>query len=854
MKINNTQELKEQFEIRAAANSVRIECGMYGSMLSEIAVVGEAPGNAEVSQGSPLVGMSGRLLWDSMTKFAGVKRSDCYATNVCKRQVSFEVDEQRKTIGKNELAVWQSLILWELAQLPNLRYIVALGNIALEALTGHSGITKWRGSVLYIELGERRIPVLCTNSPAMAIREPKTGITMNMDLTKLKRLLNGTFKPFEVITHINPTYEQALDYLHMLRSKRQIVGYDIETMNGETACIGFAHSIREAMCINFRRMMQTENGLIHEHAFSPDQERMLRRQISKTLNDPNVRLVAQNNMFDASWLRMKDRINVQPVHFDTMLAHHTLYPTFPHNLGFLTTQYTDHAYYKDEKNDWREIGEIDNFWRYNGKDCAHTVEIHYGLLNELRNDKLDKFFFEHVQRLQPHLIRMTVGGLAVDAELKKRITNELEITLEQKLAKFHAAVQKATSDPDYRPNPQSPRQLSELFFSKLKLVGRGTSTDALNREQMFKHPRTSDAAREVITAINEYKEDQKFYSTYATSVVDEDGRIRCEYKQIGVQNAPGRLSSTQTPWQTGMNLQNQPDRAKDMFVADEGYCFIYIDGSQAEARVVGWRYTINQWIEQFERSRIDGSYDAHRALAADMFKVAYDKVPTFDRYDIEHPIEDDSIVFPGNVTMRFVAKRCRHGLNYRMAADKLSLTTGLPISVAQDAYTKYHRINPEVKRGWSQVEQIIKSERMLFNALGRRYLQLEPPGPDNMDSIVAFYPQSTVGDQLCRVIYKSHDDPKWPRGARIVLNIHDALIAIAPVGEPAKQALRIMVKHAEEPLQVQCLPETYGKPLGAQPFIRELIIPADAAMSQPDEHGVHRWSTIRKIKKKDLYK
>lgn len=854
MRINNTQELREQFELRAAANSVRIECGMYGSMLSEIAVVGEAPGNAEVSQGAPLVGQSGRLLWDSLTKFAKISRSDCYATNVCKRQASFEVDEQRKPIGKNELAIWQSLLLWELAQLPNLKYIIALGNFALEALTGHTGITKWRGSVLYVELGERRIPVLCTYNPAMAIREPKTGVIMNMDVAKFARVVNGTFKPFDVMTHINPTVKQAIDYLRMLRSKRQTVGYDIETMSQETACVGFAHSIREALCINFRKMTQTDKGLIHEQMYSVEDERLIRREIHKTLNDPNVRLVAQNNMFDAAWLHFKDHINVQPIYFDTMLAHHTLYPTLPHNLGFLTAQYTDHPYYKDEKNDWKDIGEIDNFWRYNGKDCAHTLEIHYGLLNELRNDKLDKFFFEHVMRLQPHLIRMSVGGLLVDSELKAKITADLEVSLERKLARFHDAVQVATGDPEYRPNPQSPRQLSELFFSKLKLVGRGTSTDATNREQMFKHPRTSEAAREVITALNEYKDDQKFYSTYATSVVDGDGRIRTEYKQIGVQNAPGRLSSTQSPWQTGMNLQNQPDRAKDMFVADPGYCFIYIDGSQAEARVVGWRYNIVQWIEQFERSRIDGSYDAHRALAADMFKVAYDKVPTFDRYDVEHPIGVDDIVFPGNVTMRFVAKRCRHGLNYRMAPDKLSLTTGLPISVSQDAYIKYHRINPQVKRGWWQVEQIIKKDRMLFNALGRRYIQLEPPRDDNMDSIVAFYPQSTVGDQLCRVIYKSHDDPKWPKGARIVLNIHDALIAIAPIGEAARQALRIMIKHAEEPLQIQCFPETWMKPGGEKPFIKELIIPADAAMSVPDENGIHRWSTIKKLKKSDLYK
>ena len=57
----------------------------------------------------------------------------------------------------------------------------------------------------------------------------------------------------------------------------------------------------------------------------------------------------------------------------------------------------------------------------------------------------------------------------------------------------------------------SPKQMAELYFSKLKLVGRGTSTDATNRELMRKHPRTSPAARAVLNAVDNYIEDSKFY-------------------------------------------------------------------------------------------------------------------------------------------------------------------------------------------------------------------------------------------------------------------------------------------------------------------------------------------------------
>jgi DNA polymerase I-like protein with 3'-5' exonuclease and polymerase domains len=415
--------------------------------------------------------------------------------------------------------------------------------------------------------------------------------------------------------------------------------------------------------------------------------------------------------------------------------------------------------------------------------------------------------------------------------------------LQNKLHEFYTAAREAVGDMTYTPNPNSPKQMSELYFSKLKLVGRGVSTDATNRELMRKHPRTPLAARRVLDAVDSYIEDDKFFSVYASAKPDYDSRMRCDYRQTGVRSAPGRLSSAQTLWGSGGNLQNIPDRAKEMFIADPDCCFIYIDGSQAEARVVGWRYNISTWIDQFERARRDGSYDAHRALASDMFDVVYADVPTFDRYPLDEAAAkrdgiEYSVELAGKPTIRYIAKRCRHGLNYRMMPDRLALTTGLSLSTATEAFVKYHKLTPELKKGWEQDLKRVREDRAIYNAYGRRYVQLIPATDESTEAIVAFYPQSTIGDHICRVIYKAHDDPQWPKGkARIALNTHDGLIGIAHKSV-AKQALRILVKYAEDPLLIG------GK---------QLIIPAECAMSVPDAGGVHRWSTIKKMKRQELY-
>jgi hypothetical protein len=346
----------------------------------------------------------------------------------------------------------------------------------------------------------------------------------------------------------------------------------------------------------------------------------------------------------------------------------------------------------------------------------------------------------------------------------------------------------------------------------------------------------------VLDAVDAYIEDDKFYSVYASAQPDADNRMRCDYRQTGVRSAPGRLSSAQTLWGSGGNLQNIPDRAKEMFIADPDCCFIYIDGSQAEARVVGWRYNIETWMAQFERARRDGSYDCHRALASDMFDVPYNDVPTFDRYALdEAAAKRDGIDYiadlAGKPTIRYIAKRCRHGLNYRMMPDRLALTTGLSLSTASEAFVKYHKLTPELKKGWEADLNRVRTEKAIYNAYGRRYVQLVPITEESTEAIVAFYPQSTIGDHICRVIYKAHDDPLWPKGlARVALNTHDGLIGIAR-HDVAKKALRILIKHAEAPILVG------GKPL---------IIPAECAMSVPDEHGVHRWSTIKKLKRKEI--
>lgn len=814
--ITSMGELIREFRLRAEPLELRIDVPASGPLNATVAIIGEAPGEREKATGMPFMGGAGQLLWDALRRI-NLKRSDVYSTNVVKRQVSTHSernapDEGKMHVQKHELSNWQNLLRWELAQLPNLKYVLALGNMALEALTSESGITDWRGSVLPMKLGDREVYVIPTFNPAFPIREPKVEIIFRFDIGRLGRVMTNGYKMPLITPILNPSFNEAIQWIDKMQDEKKPVSLDIEVITDETACIGLANDKTTGMCISLRTLKANRYSVI--------EEREILKRLQVLFNADDTRIVAQNGSFDSYFLWCRDRLQIKRVWFDTLLAHHALYPSLPHNLGFLTSQYTDHPFYKDEKTRWREGGNIDEFWEYNVKDCCITLAVQERLERELKEQGLEPLFHNHIMRLQPHLVRMTTGGMLADVELKEKIAEELREEVSRLVNKFHDAVHVATGDIEYNPSPRSAPQLRDLLFGRLKLVGRGLTVDATNRKRMLDHHKTPEEAKQVIRILDQFKREDKFLGTYAEMQIDEDNRVRCDWKQFGTTRAPGRLSSSGVMWGSGTNLQNQPDRAHAMFIADRGYVLFYFDLSQAEARYVGWEARIDKWKQQFEHARLNpGSYDCHRALASDMWGIPYDDVPKKDR------TED------GTPTRRFIAKRCRHGLNYRMGPDRLAETTGLPLNEAHSAYNIYHRITPELRRWWAELEHEVKKTKTLFNAFGRRLMVLERIDENALESIVAFKPQSSIGDKVSSVIYQSESDDKWPRHARILLNVHDALVGIARE-DVAKTALSICKRYAESPIMVR------GEPL---------IIPADCKMSVPGEDGIHRWSTLKEV-------
>jgi uracil-DNA glycosylase family 4 len=154
-----------------------------GHPSAKVVIVGEAPGADEDIQGRPFVGRSGQLLSRLLAEEAGLRREDCYITNVNKCRPPGNRDPEPA-----EVAACRP---WLEAQMQALRPVVVLtlGNFAARALLQtKEGITKLRGRT-YPFGASTLVP---TYHPAAALRGNAEAMAgLRADLIRVREVLDA---------------------------------------------------------------------------------------------------------------------------------------------------------------------------------------------------------------------------------------------------------------------------------------------------------------------------------------------------------------------------------------------------------------------------------------------------------------------------------------------------------------------------------------------------------------------------------------------------------------------------------------------------------------------------------------
>lgn len=350
---------------------------------------------------------------------------------------------------------------------------------------------------------------------------------------------------------------------------------------------------------------------------------------------------------------------------------------------------------------------------------------------------------------------MREAGIKVDVKYLDELGKELRRELDGLVKKIYKL-----AGGEF--NINSPKQLSEILFQKLKINSEGilkrkTGAFATDVETLLalkdRHP--------IIEPMLKYREIFKVKSTYVEplgELADKKGRIHTTFVQTGA--ATGRFSSRDP------NLQNIPiigelgKKVRRAFVAEKGFSLAAFDYSQIELRVLATVSKDPAMIEAFEKD-----LDIHKLTASKVFNVPLEKV---------------------TLEMRSAAKTLNFGVSYGMGPMAFAKQSGLGVNEARKFIEEYYSDFVSVKK-WQQetiaaarkngyVANLNGRKRWLpnINWPGRRYASEAERAAINMP--IQGLAADIIKIAMVRVADLLKKKGWYGEKVRMLLTIHDELI------------------------------------------------------------------------------
>jgi DNA polymerase-1 len=432
----------------------------------------------------------------------------------------------------------------------------------------------------------------------------------------------------------------------------------------------------------------------------------------------------------------------------------------------------------------------------NYKGCKNLDEAFAKLEEDIKKENLTYVYENIEQPITPIIDKMEKMGILVDVAYLKKIGEEYHKDLDiiEKNIWQIAGVEF---------NINSPKQISEILFTKLALSVKGIKKSAggaiSTRESELEKLRD---AHPIIGEILKHRELQKLLSTYIDTIpaqVGEDGRLHAHFIQAGTTT--GRFSSNNP------NLQNIPiksERGKNIrnaFIAKDGYLLTSFDYSQIELRVAALMSQDSYFVKAFEEGK-----DIHSAVAMKVFGVSEEDV---------------------TADMRRRAKVINFGILYGMGVNALKENLGTDRKEAQIFYDNYFAQFPTIAGYLESIKNFAKQHGYTETLFGRkRYFPgIKSPIPfiramaERMATNAPI--QGTATADVIKIGMKKADEALRNRGliedVRLVLQVHDELVY-----EIKKDKIQEAVKIIEESMK-NAIPDEFLKGKEKVPLLVSVV-------------------------------
>ena len=575
--------------------------------------------------------------------------------------------------------------------------------------------------------------------------------------------------------HLISTAEERKELLEILLKHTQVC-FDTETTNidalhADLVGFSFSYKAREAFYVSVPSDFEAAKKIVEE--FKPFFE------------DPSIEKIAHNIKYDLKVLQRYGIEVAEPL-FDTMIAHYLINPEAKQSMDFLATFYLNYQPVSIEtligkkgkgQGNMRDL-KPEEICDYACEDADITFQLKQLFEPEIQKPHLSQLFYNMEMPLVKVLKDMEFEGISIDVPALIDYSKELDETL----IRLDAEIKDAAGE---NFNIDSPKQLGEVLFEKLKISSKAKKTKtgqyATSEDILQKH----EHDHPIIPMILEYRQLRKLKSTYVdplpTMCDPLDGRIHTNFMQT--VTATGRLSSNNP------NLQNIPIRSakgreiRRAFVArGADYKLMAVDYSQIELRIIAALSADANMIEAFQQG-----HDIHAATAAKVFHTPLEEV-TRDQ--------------------RSAAKAVNFGIIYGQSAFGLAQNLSISRTEAKgiiDAYfEQYSTIKKYMENVISQARELGYVETIMKR---RRYL----PDINSANAVVRGYAernavnapiQGSAADIIKMAMIAVHKAMhKEKVQSKMILQVHDELVFDVHVSEEIR--LQNLVKTAmEEAIQL----------------------------------------------------
>jgi len=507
--------------------------------------------------------------------------------------------------------------------------------------------------------------------------------------------------------------------------------------------------------------------LAHRYPDAPEQlsrEQVLAK-LKPWLEDANKPKLGQHLKYDCHVLQNYD-IHVQGIAHDTLLESYVVESHRSHDMDSLALRWLNRktiSYVEICGKGASEIGfdevDIERATEYAAEDADITFQLHQTLWPKINKVDGLRFIYQTIELPTARVLqRIERNGVFIDVQRLQAQSHELGT----KLLQLEQQAYELAGQPF---NLNSPKQIGEIFFEKLKHpVVKKTASGAPSTDEEVLQKLAEDYPLPKL--LLEYRGLSKLKSTYTDKlpkmVNPTTGRVHTNYGQaIAIT---GRLSSNDP------NLQNIPVRTaegrriREAFVASPGNVIVSADYSQIELRIMAHLSEDPAMLRAFASGE-----DIHRATAAEIFGVAVDEV---------------------QAEQRRAAKVINFGLIYGMSAFGLAGNLGIERSAAQMYMDKYFSRFAGVKRFMDDLRQQAKSHGFVETVFGRRLWLPEinsPNGPRRQAAERAAINapmQGTAADLIKLAMIAVHEwlDREQMKSL-MVMQVHDELVLDVPQDE-----------------------------------------------------------------------